>query len=158
MLKIPLLLGTLLVAGSAPAQSVLSLDEALALARRQNRDLIAARAHLDQTATSIEQARAPLLPTAAAQGKYTHNNTQVEIDKGALIGMPAPPIVIQKSEQLDMFLGATVPLLVPAAYYQLSAAKQAQGANEASYLATEARVLFSVAQAYFAAVGTDELV
>lgn len=158
MLKIPLLLGILLCAGSARAESVLSLDDALATARAQNRELIAARAHLDQTATSIEQARAPLLPTAVAQGKYTHNNTQVEIDKAALVGMPAPPIVIQKSEQLDLTLSASVPLVVPSAYYQLSAAKQAQAANEASYLATEARVLFSVAQAYFAAVGTDELV
>src|SRR4029079_11473855 len=101
---------------------------------------------------------APLLPTAAAQGKYTHNNTQVQIDPGAFTGMPGPAIVMQKSEQLDLALSASVPLVVPSAYYQLSAAKQAQAANEASYLATEARVLFSVAQAYFAAVGTDELV
>src|SRR6187399_2854117 len=104
MRRIAWVLGILLSAGGARAEAVLSLDDALGLARTQNRDLIAARARLDQTATSIEQARAPLLPTAAAQGKYTHNNTQVEIDKAALTGMSAPPIVIQKSEQLDMTL------------------------------------------------------
>ena len=158
MRRIAWVLGILLSAGGARAEAVLSLDDALGLARTQNRDLIAARARLDQTATSIEQARAPLLPTAAAQGKYTHNNTQVQIDPGAFTGMPGPPIVMQKSEQLDMTLSASVPLVVPSAYYQLSAAKTAQAANEASYLANEARVLFSVAQAYFAAVGTDELV
>jgi len=156
--QVPLVLGIILSAARAQAQSVLSLDDALAMARTQNRELLAARARLDQTATTIEQARAALLPTAAAQGKYTHNNTQVQIDLGAVTDTPAPPIVIQKSEQLDMSLSASVPLVVPSAYYQLSAAKQAQGANEATYLANEARILFSVAQAYFAAIGTDELV
>jgi outer membrane protein TolC len=144
--------------GSARADGPLTLEAALALAREHNRDLSAARARLDQSRSAIEQARAALLPSAVAQGKYTHNNKQVEIDLGAFGGGDADPIVVQKSEQLDALISATVPLVVPSAYYQLSAAKQTQGANEASYRANEAAVLLDVAQAYFAAIGTDELV
>ena len=153
-----LVLGFLLTAARARADAALSLDGALTLARAHNRDLSVARAQLEQSATLVEQARAALLPTAVAQGKYTHNYRSIEIDVGQFTNMPGEPIVIQRGEQLDASVGATVPLVVPAAYYQLSAAKQTESASEASYRASEASILLGVAQAYYAAVGTDELV
>jgi outer membrane protein TolC len=61
----------------------LTLDEALHLAREHSRDLQAARAHLDQAATSVTQAWVALLPTAALQGKYTHNYKEVTLDLAA---------------------------------------------------------------------------
>lgn len=69
-------------AAEQPTQGdrALQLDDALDLARRNNRDLRAARARLDQAAVSIEQAWTALLPTAAAQGKYTHNYKEVALD------------------------------------------------------------------------------
>ncbi|HEV7558752.1 MAG TPA: TolC family protein [Kofleriaceae bacterium] len=69
-----------------------------------------------------------------------------------------PPIVIQKGEQLDASVTATVPLVAPAGWYGYSAAKSTAHAGEASYAVTEASVLVGVAEAYFAAAGTDELV
>jgi len=140
--------------GSARADRRLTLDDALRLARAHNRDLTAARARLGQAAAAVEQARAALLPTAVAQGKYTHNYKQVEIDF-----MPgAEPIVIQQGEALDLAVSATVPLVAPPAYGQLAAARHGERASAATLEATEASVLVGVAQAFFAAAGTDELV
>ncbi len=65
---------------------------------------------------------------------------------------------IQKGEQLDFSANLTVPLLVPFAYPALDSAKQTHKANLASYAMTEATVLLGVAQAYYAAAGSDELV
>jgi outer membrane protein TolC len=51
-----------------------------------------------------------------------------------------------------------VPLVVPSSYFALSAARRSRDASEATYQVNEAGVLVSVAQAYFAAAGSDELV
>jgi len=138
----------------ARADHPLTLDDALALARAHNRDLRAAHARLDQSETGIAQARAALLPTVAAQGKYTHNNKQVELS----LPTGGDPIVIQKGEALDFGISGTVPLIAPPAYAALSAARGTQRANDARYETTEATVLYAVAQAYYAAAGADELV
>src|SRR5262249_27763026 len=71
------LLVVMSLAVAAHAQRALTLDDALALGRAQSRDLQAARAHLDAAATSVTQAWAALLPTAAMQGKYTHNYKEI---------------------------------------------------------------------------------
>jgi len=76
--------------------------------------------------------------------------------KAAFAGQP--PVVIQKEEQLDGLVSATVPVIAPATYFALSAAKRTRDASFATYQVNEASVLVSVAQAYFAAAGTDELV
>jgi outer membrane protein TolC len=145
---------TAAVADDAEPARPLTLDDALARARAKNRDLRAARARLDQSRTGIEQARAALLPTVAAQGKYTHNNKEVELT----LPTGGAPIVITKGEQLDFALTGTVPLVSLPAYSSLSAARSTQRANDARYAATEADILLTVAQAYFAAAGADQLV
>ena len=178
----------LAAAGVARGERALTLDEALQLARAQNRDLKAARVRLEQSQVQIEQAWTALLPTVAAQGKYTHNYKQVTLDLSqsnlALFGLAdivarfsgngtengvindlkqgianntPSSIVIQKQEQLDFALNATVPLLVPSAYPGLTAAKRTYAAAEANTAVTETQLLFSTAQAFLAAAGTDEL-
>jgi outer membrane protein TolC len=69
-----------------------------------------------------------------------------------------PPIQIQLSEQFDGYLAANVPLVAPAQWYTLAAAGASVRSSEASYEVNEADVLVAVAQAFFAAAGTDELV
>ncbi len=69
-----------------------------------------------------------------------------------------PPIVIQKGEQLDFAANAVVPLLVPYAYFAVSAAKRSEDAGRANLAVTDAQVLYSTAQAYYACAGADELV
>lgn len=69
-----------------------------------------------------------------------------------------PTVVISKMEELDGVVSASVPLIAPPLYYGLSAAQHNRDASGAGYQVTEASVLVSVAQAYFAAAGSDELV
>jgi len=72
----------LLISAVAGAQGerVLTLDEALRITRQRSRDLFAARARQEQADTGVEQAWSSLLPTVSAQGKYTHNYKQVELN------------------------------------------------------------------------------
>jgi outer membrane protein TolC len=80
------LLLSLTAAVPARAQRVITLDEALAIARRNNRDLQQAKARVAQAQAGIETAWVPLLPNVAAQGKYTHNYKEVTLDETSFIG------------------------------------------------------------------------
>lgn len=186
-------LGALILTSAAPARAdrSITLDEALALARTHNRDLRAAREQVVEADAGVEQARGALLPTIAAQGKYTHNYKEVDFDAAALLaptfgiadairgtttntaeadaiaaaersaqaGLAGQPtVVIQKMEELDGAVSASVPVLAPSLYYALSAAQHGRDASTAGYQVSEAGVLVAVAQAYFAAAGSDELV
>ncbi len=164
----------------------LTLQNALDRARAHNRDLKAARAHLEQAQVAVEQAWNLLLPTLAAQGKYTHNYKQVTLDLSQstqpLIGLAeaikmafpgseaslnafedqvrkAAPgnFVIQKSEQLDFSLGAQLPLVAPSSWVGVAAARKSSAAAEANFAATETAILYGTAQSFFAAAGSDEL-
>ncbi|HEX3480355.1 MAG TPA: TolC family protein [Kofleriaceae bacterium] len=178
-------------AGTGRADRSITLDDALAMARAHNRDLRAARERIVEAEAGVAQARAALLPTVSAQGKYTRNYKEVDFNAVDFVaptfdianaiatsGVPQaeaaainaavarnqvalgsqPAVVIQKLNQLDGTVSAAVPLVAPPAYYGLSAAESSRDASAAGYQVTEAGVLLSVAQAYFAAAGTDELV
>jgi outer membrane protein TolC len=193
MFRLSAMASTVLLAsvGLARADRSITLDEAISVARAHNRDLRAARERIAIANAEVEQARAALLPTVAAQGKYTHNYKEVDFDVGSLLGPTlgladaismttdsaaekaavdevarqtraevtgSPPVVIQKKEELDGVLSASVPVIAPSSYFALSAAKRSRDATEATYQVNEASVLVAVAVAYFAAAGTDELV
>ncbi len=97
-------------AGLAAAQRSLTLDEALQLARANNRDLRQAKERLDQTAAQVEIARAPLLPTLAVQGKYTRNFQASTIDLSqfgqAFTGLATATIAsgVQNAAPLNAFI------------------------------------------------------
>lgn len=106
---------------------------------------------------------APTLGLADAIRTTTDNAAQAaaiaaveDQTRAAFVGQP--PVVIQKQEELDGVVSATVPVIAPSTYFALSAAKRSRDATEATYQVSEANVLVAVAQAYFAAGGTDELV
>jgi outer membrane protein TolC len=65
---------------AARAQRTIELDEALQIAHNNNRDLRAARARVAQAHTGVTTAWVALLPTVAAQGKYTHNYKEVTLN------------------------------------------------------------------------------
>ena len=156
---LPLLCVTAFIASPATAQRSLTLNDALDLARRNNRDLQSARARLAGVDATIEQARVALLPTVTAQGKYTHNIPEVVVSlpPGMTGGAPRQA-AITPADQLDASLTALVPLVVPAAYSAYAAAKKNQTASEADLHVTETRLLFTTAQIFYAAASTDELV
>jgi outer membrane protein TolC len=148
----------------------LTLDDALGMAKKHNWNLAAERARVAQAQTAIDQAWAILLPTIAAQGKYTRNYKGI-LFPGPIItdpqGQPilgpdnlaqhAPGILIQPLNQLDGVISFSAPLIVPAAYPGLQAVKANVHASEANYEATEANILFGVAQAFFGAAIADEV-
>jgi outer membrane protein TolC len=144
--------------GAAPAPVELTLEQALAQARKRNHSLAVDRARLEQAQTNIESAWAALFPTVTAQGKYTHNDYpdgHVTIPFGSPNGVSK---VFLAQEQLDGAINASVPLLAPAAYPALEAVKSGVRSAEANYQASEDQVLFSVAQSFYVAGISDELV
>lgn len=174
---------------TAAAERTVTLEEALAIARRQNRDLHAAQARLEQAAADLSRAYASLMPQLTTTGRYTHNYKQVSFDfstlNQGLLGLAEAirtstsdpgeamaiarfeeqveaaqltPIVIQKREQLDWFVNGRMPLVAPAAYPALRAARATERAARASYAANNADVLLRVAEAYYLAAGADELI
>lgn len=138
-------------ADDAPVR-VLSLEEALKLARKRNRSLTVERARLAQAQTGIEQAWAALFPTIAAQGRYTRNYKQVEL------GFAGQPLLLQPRDQLDGAITLSAPLIVPSAYPALAAVKSGVRASEAAFDVSETAVLVSVAQIFYAASIADEMV
>jgi outer membrane protein TolC len=130
----------------------LTLDEALALARKANRTLVAERAHLAQAQTNLDLAWAALFPTVAVQGKYTRNNIAFVFPAGTEI------LTVQPKNQLDGVASFTAPLIVPSAYGALGAVKKSVQASEAQFETSQTTVLFSVAQSFYAAAIADEVV
>jgi outer membrane protein TolC len=160
-------------AQAAPARE-LTLEQALDMARKANRSLAVERARLAQVQTTVEQAWAALIPTLAAQGKYTRNNVafifpvqvpvidpitgmpQINPATGMVVTMPKP-LTIQPVNQLDGAITFAAPLIAPPAYAALGSVKSNVAASEANYAATTDQVLFSVAQTFYAAAGADEV-
>jgi outer membrane protein TolC len=64
---------------TAATQRMLTLEDAMLIADKQNRDLLAARERLRMSAADVERARAALLPTVTAQGKVTINAPEVSL-------------------------------------------------------------------------------
>jgi len=138
-------------ARSEPATREMTLEQAMEKARRANRSLVALRAHLAQAKTNLDLAWSALFPTVAAQGKYTRNNIEFVFPIGQQL------VTVQPKNQLDGVVSFTLPLIAPPAYVALQAVKSSVHASEADFETSETTVLFSVAQAFYAAASTDEV-
>ncbi len=139
-------------ADNAPVTRRLTLDDALALARKSNHSLVAERARLDQAKAIVDRAWTVLFPTITAQGKYQRNNTAFSFPRPGLSDLTIQPI-----DQLDAVVGFTMPLLVPAAYPGLKAVDKTEEATRENVHAAEDAVLFGVAQSFYAAAIADEV-
>jgi outer membrane protein TolC len=136
----------------------LTLEQALKLARQRNRSVIAEKSKLAQAQASVEQGWSALFPTVAAQGKYTRNNISFSFPRIDPATGTMSTLTIQPYNQLDGTINATMPLLAPAAYPALEAVKANAGAAGANFEVSEAAVLVSVAQLFYAASIADEVV
>src|SRR5205814_5145955 len=72
------------VPATVAQQRRLTMDEALAMAKRANKNLVVERARLAQAHTNIEQAWSALFPVVSAHGKFTRNYKNAVLDFGAL--------------------------------------------------------------------------
>jgi outer membrane protein len=149
------------VARAATEARTLTLDEALALAKKRNRTLNVDQARLAQAQTNVASAWALLLPTVAAQGRYTRNYAEFGFPTPGndMVVPPVPPrfLLIQPVNQLDLSANFLAPLLVPAAWSGLQSVKAGIAATEAQLQASEANVMFAVAQTFYQAAGADEV-
>jgi outer membrane protein TolC len=165
-----LALGPALVRAEAPAEAGprgLRMLEALAMARRANKNIVVAKAQLAAAHTSIEQAWAALFPVVSVHGKYTRNYKNAVLDFGSLLSayqLKNPnmmPIDLQstilKGNQLDGDLNANMPLIAPAAYPALESVKKGYASSEAGYETSEDSILYTVAQTFYAAAAADEV-
>jgi outer membrane protein TolC len=139
----------------AAAERELTLEEALALGKQRNKSMVVERARLEQAQTNLSAAWALLLPTIAVQGKYTRNYAQVQFPLG--MGAQMRNLLIQPLNQWDGVASFTAPLIVPAAYPGLQSVKAGVGASEANYELSETNVLYAVAQSFYAAAVSDEV-
>lgn len=146
------------VARADESASVLTLEQALATARKANRSLVVERARLAQARTNLEMAWSALYPTVVAQGRYTRNNREFGFDLPDPNGGPPRHLTIQPKNQLDGTISFTAPLVAPPAYAALEAVKASVQASEADYQTSLSNVLLAVAQAYYAAGISDEVV
>lgn len=129
----------------------LTLDDALALARKHNHSVALERGRLSEAQTAIEQTSSALLPTVAGQARFTRNYKTVDLDfNGA-------NLLLQPLNQWDLGVTATAPIIVPLAYVALAAVKTSVHASEARFDTAEADVLMGVANAFLLAAATDEV-
>jgi outer membrane protein TolC len=137
---------------AADAGAPITLDQALALARKNNHSLVVERARLAEAQTNVESAWSALFPTVTGQGKYTRNYKG--IDPLTFLGKT---LTLQAANQWDFGVTATAPILAPAAYPALDAVKSGVHASEANFQASEADLLVAVARAFLAAAVSDEV-
>lgn len=173
----PLLALTLAVTAAGP---VLTLDEALAEAQRNNLELKAARARLEQAEQASRKAWAGYLPSITASAAYTRNQYEARIpfpvgsnirdvgtptsEPGTLPGAPTTlqivpdevlDITIQPFNALNAQLELRQALLVPTLWAAIKAATQAERLAEFSTEAQRREILFAVAQAFYGAAASQ---
>jgi outer membrane protein TolC len=153
----------------------LTFEQAIELARKNNRTIKVDRANLAAAQTATETAWSALLPTISAQGKYTRNYVQVELgfpvpNPNVVKGPPGSPpnpdtpttvvkqLLLQPTNQLDGVVQATTPVIAPAAWAGLKSVEANVHAAEANFAAQESTLLVQVGESFLAAAGTDELV
>jgi outer membrane protein TolC len=134
----------------------LTFEQAVMMARKNNRTIKVDRAQLAAAQTATEAAWSALLPVVLAEGRYTRNYAQVQFPF-MVMGM-TKGLLIQPLNQWDGVISATTPLVAPAAWAGLKSVNASVATAEANFDSEEANLLVSVGESFLAAAGDDELV
>ena len=140
-----------------PQVVAMSLSEALAEIDRQNPSLEEARARAAAALGVVRQAAAPLLPTLQAGGGYFHNSAEAVFLR-PVTPTTFQPIYIQPLDAWQASAGLRVPLVVPDAWFSLSASRDAALAAASAADATRLSVRMALQQTAWAAWAGDEMV
>lgn len=152
----PLML-TLAGAPNAPAElPTLTLDEALDDVDRQSLTLVQARSRADEAGGVTRQALAPLLPTASAGVSYVRNSDEAVLSLPPQLG--GRQVFIQPRESTTVMGSIRLPLIMPSAWFDLAAARDAQRAAGLSADATRLAVRTTLAQTAHLAAAIEEQV
>ncbi|MEY2667941.1 MAG: hypothetical protein RJA59_579, partial [Pseudomonadota bacterium] len=140
-----------------PKVTSMSLPEALAELDRQNPTLEEARSRASAALGVVRQAAAPLLPSLSVGGGYFHNNAEAVFLR-PITPTTFEPIYIQP---LDAWYGTAalrVPLIVPEAWFSLSAARDSALAAAEASNATRLTIRTALVQSAWTAWAGDEVV
>jgi outer membrane protein TolC len=133
----------------------LALDAALAELERQSLDLAQARSRAEEAAAVERQVAAQLVPSLDARASYEANSD--EAPPPGLVPGPTR-LVIQTEERFTATGSVRLPLVVPAAWFEVRAARGGSRAADASADATARRLRAGFAQAAHAARAGEEVV
>ncbi|MCE9673285.1 TolC family protein [Myxococcus stipitatus] len=147
-----LTLAATLAAASPP---VLTLEDALVRARKENLDLKAAQARLAQADTASRKAWSGYLPNITVSGAIIRNSDAAIIPAGTLAPVD---VVIQPLVQRQLQVEARQAIIAPQLWASIQAAYQSE--KVAAYNVEQARreILFGVAQAYYGAAAQAQAV
>src|SRR4051812_18585464 len=81
------------ISTSAQTERQLTLEQALELGKKRNKSMAAERARLEQAQTSLSSPWALLLPTIAAQGRYTRNYAKFEFGGAGIFDPFGEPVL-----------------------------------------------------------------
>lgn len=151
------LFGLVLIPGLALAQTPLSLDEALATARRQAPSILAARAEARAKAAEWTAARSDLGPKLTANGFYADSRNGATLQ--TMGGMPDTSMAMPAGRTTVGNLMLMLPLYSGGLLESRSAAAKARAAAiEGDVQEVVAEILLSVNEAYLAALLEQERV
>ncbi len=148
-------------AGGAPA-TVITLDEALRLAKERNLDLQVLRARLDQADEISWKAWARYLPQVTATGAWQWQK-EVTLPLPAVNPNPPPdlvtvPVTVQAPEVLQGQIEVTQMLFSPALIFGIRAAMRSEEVASLSLGDGRRALLFGVASAYYAAASLKQAI
>ena len=143
-----------------PTLKVLTLDEALAVLDSQSPTLAQARSRVGDARALATQAAVPLVPTLVAAGGYTRNSADARVDFTGtpLASLHPGALVIQPLGVWTVAGTVRVPLLVPNAWSEWTAAQRAADAVAATAESARLQLRASLAEAAWAAAAAEEIV
>ncbi len=139
----------------APAPAELTLSDALAELDLRSPSLQQARARAAEASGLSRQALAALLPQLLVTGTQIHNSDEV---KTPTIPGGTGGILIQPADQLAAAGSLRVPLLVPSAWFEVAASRDAARSAEAQAAAARRTLRAALASSAHAALAAEEVV
>lgn len=146
---------TLAATLAAAPPPVLTLEDALIRARKENLDLKAAQARLNQADVASRRAWAGYLPSVSVSAAIIRNSDAAIIPAGPVSPVP---VVIQPLVQRQLQLEARQALIAPQLWAGIQAAYKAERVAELNVEQARREILFGVAQAYYGASAQEQAV
>ncbi|MCY1019783.1 TolC family protein [Pyxidicoccus sp. MSG2] len=146
---------TLAATLAAAPPPVLTLEDALSRARKENLDLKAAQARLEQADTASRKAWAGYLPTITASGAIIRNSDAAIIPPGPIAPVP---ITIQPLVQRQAQIELRQAIIAPQLWAGISAAYKSERVAALNVEQARREILFGVAQAYYGAAAQGKAV
>lgn len=141
----------------------LTLDQAYALALKNNPNIRILRERVVQAEVARFRAWSAIKPNANFQGSFTHYDQEIILETPASVvsggtGTELVPIVIQKMNQFAFGTTVNLPLLHGSAYPRIGMAKKGVDVAKLQEIRSRQDFLLQVAQAYYLIINQSDAV